>query len=79
MSSAHNDDLLLPGCLFSMEMSEFNLKDVFFFPLQTIMPPPLNLISFFTAFSTTLVMLKASSWIMYGKLTSTVSTALLCL
>lgn len=31
-SSAPNYDLLLPGCLFFMETSEFNLKDVFFFP-----------------------------------------------
>lgn len=39
MSSAHNYDLLLPGCLFSMEMSEFNLEDVFFSPSDNYATP----------------------------------------
>lgn len=37
---------LSPGCLFFMEMPEFNLGDVFFCPLQIIPPPPLKLIIF---------------------------------
>lgn len=44
------------GVLFFIEMSECNLEDVFF-PLQTITPPTLKVIIFFTAFSTALVVL----------------------